>query len=149
MNLCTNLRDWKVPTVTETPIQTMYSRYSFILFCLIMKHSILLILTLIYIQFHEHMNTNNEFLMMLLTTDHLSVFSIFESWIDSESETIACYWKNTWMFWGFWYLSFKICRISTCTGLRWAVWVFLFVDQLIHCLMQYFICIFVIIAQAT
>lgn len=136
--------------VTETPIQPTYLRYSFILFCLIMKHSILLILTLTYIQFHEHLKTNNEFLTMLLTTDHFSVFSIFESWsLIQKVKLLHVIGKIHECFWGFWYLSFKICRISTCTGLQWAVWVFLFVDQLIHCLMQYFICIFVIIAQAT
>lgn len=46
MNLCTNLKDFKVPIVTETPIRTMSLRYAFILFHLMMKHSILLILTL-------------------------------------------------------------------------------------------------------
>lgn len=99
MKIYTNLRDLKVPIVIETLIQTMYLRYSFILLCLIMRHSILLILTLIYIQFHEHMNTNNRFLMMLLTTDHLSVFSILWilNWFRKWTYCMLLE-KKTWMF---------------------------------------------------
>lgn len=62
-----------------------------------------------YIQFHKHINTNNRFLMMLLTTEHFVRFLNF--WILN--------WFRKWnycmllekymnVFWGFWYLSFNL-----------------------------------------